>query len=64
MTYCERCGGIFSKDMTTHEIDGKKYHAYCSWKVLKEKENKYFKEQDDATQVRRKKWFANLLPRK
>jgi hypothetical protein len=35
---CKRCGNQIFSDTPRDVIEGKVYHVYCGWKILKEKE--------------------------
>ena len=57
--YCDRCGGIFSKDMTIHEgDDDKRYHYYCAWKIWQEK----LRKESDQSSNLHKSFSKSVLP--
>jgi len=38
MQYCERCKGELQPETPRDVIEGKVYHIYCGWKVMRQKE--------------------------
>ena len=57
--YCDRCGGIFAKDMTVHEGEnGERWHYYCAWKIWKEQLEKEVVQSRNSTLILSEKTYG------